>query len=190
MVTVGDSLTQGYLAAYNANYLNQAIKGATTVFNKPVRAYAAPTNGQTAAFMAANLSRYTSACSNPGVTKKIALVMAGTNDFGSSSIPTIEANLHTIWGAMKTAGFAVVCATIPNNGNTLFSNINTLNTNIQSNYSSNNCDALADIWANPNIGSASSPTNTTYFQSDQLHLTNLGYGIMGSIFRCGMNTVD
>lgn len=190
VVTMGDSLTQGYVAPYNTNYINQAINGVATTINKSVRVYATPTNGTTSAVINSNISRYTGACSNASVTKKIALVMAGTNDLAMGTTPSNTATLlYSIWTAMHNAGFKVVCATIPNNVGTP-STIGPLNTIISANYAANNCDALADVWANPNIGNGSNTSNLTYFYQDGTHLTTIGYGIIGQLFATQINTLD
>lgn len=190
-VVIGDSLSQSYVAGWNEGWVNQAINGVATPFSKPFRIYNSSTNGGTAATFLSNISRYTSACSNSSVTKKIALVMAGTNDIGNGVSPSTVANtLYSIWTDMHNAGFKVVCATIPNNAEGNSGNIPTFNGLISANYAANHCDALADNWANPNIGNGSNTGNTTYFYTDGIHLSITGYGIVGQNFANAANTVD
>jgi lysophospholipase L1-like esterase len=80
-------------------------------------------------------------------------------------------------------------ATIPNNNEGNSTNIAPLNALIKANYAANNCDALADYWANAHIGIGSNVFDTTYLY-DGLHMTAVGYGIMVSILAAQINSID
>lgn len=179
IVVVGDSLSQGTDSMANQNYINQAVHGGGTLITKRFRLYNFATGSMTAATMAGQTSRYTSACGNASVSNKLAIVLAGANDqLAGTSANTIVGYLTTICTALHNAGFKVVLASLPknslaNNGTILPA----LNALIEANYVSYGADALADIWTDPTIGSAGNTGNTTYYYTDGTHFTVAGYSI-------------
>jgi hypothetical protein len=191
LVVIGDSGQQAAFAAYNQNPVNQAVGNVATPVNKPIRVVNAATSGDTASNMLTNISRYTGACAQAGVTRKIALVKTGANDLNQgASVATVEATLTSIWTAMHNAGFKVVCEGMPNSNISNASNLAPTNAWIQANYAANNCDALSDVWADANIGAGSANTNTTYWYTDRIHLAIQGNRITGQLEANAINTLN
>ena len=191
IVVIGDSLSAGQSAIDNQNWINQAIHGVATPITKPSRLYNFATNGKTAATMLANIATYEGACSNAGVTNKLAIIMAGSNDISinNTSPSTLSGIVFNICTDMHNSGFKTVIMTIPNNNVSNNSSIAPYNAIIEANYAANHCDGLADVWSSPNIGAGSNTANLTYFNADQEHLTAAGYAIAGQLAATAINSI-
>ncbi len=191
IVVIGDSLSAGQNAIDNQNWINQAIHGVATPITKSTRLYNFATNGKTAATMLANIATYEGACANAGVTNKLAIIMAGSNDISinNTSPSALSSTVFSMCTDMHNSGFKTVIMTIPNNDAANNSSIAPYNALIEANYSANNCGALADVWSNSNIGSGSNTSNTTYFNADQEHLTAAGYAIAGQLAATAINSI-
>jgi lysophospholipase L1-like esterase len=182
IVFAGDSLTAGnggsqpyttyaaislQQAGYDVKYVNLGI------------------GGQTAATLLSNAStidsHYDSARTN------IAALEIGTNDpyFGATAAATYS-TLQSLWSGRKSSGFKVIAFTItPRNNSGTPANFdqtrNTINDNIRSALPSL-VDAVVDIGGSTPMGNPYFLTDPTYYNSDQVHYTDVGYNIMGSIF--------
>lgn len=119
------------------------------------------------------------------------VIWIGTNDVDSSSPEaTIEANIQTLWTGRASLGFKVVACTIIPRGSFFGTGKETARTDINSwiraNWQ-NYCSALADFANDPVFSSPTAYTNTTYYSTDQTHLTNTGYSVIAGIVSNALN---
>jgi hypothetical protein len=68
-------------------------------------------------------------------------------------------------------------------------NKNTYNALIRSHWTEF-ADGLADIASNANLGADGAYSNTTYFNVDQIHLTDTGYALIAPIVQAAIETVN
>lgn len=117
--------------------------------------------------------------------RSVLVVMGGTNDIQSVSPETTYARLQTLWAAGRATGFDVVAVTLPAGNPAGFPTYNTarnaLNTLMLSDQTLYSAVARPDL--NANIGQDGDENNTTYFNSDKVHLTTAGYGQLESTIR-------
>lgn len=115
---------------------------------------------------------------NSGYTNRVCWMAYGINDVsGGRTDVQVEADLASAITNVRagSSGCKVIIPTIPSKGGlsgtqqTYLANINTWIKNTAA------CDAVVD-WA----AALPDPTNTTYFDADQLHMTNAGYAVMAS----------
>ena len=118
----------------------------------------------------------------------IVCVMGGTNNGNGAdtcyiSADSIYANLVTYCTARQSQGFKVIILTLLPCGRDNWINYgweakrDSVNTELRSNYATF-ADALCDVGASPLIGDSLDAYNTTYFDSDRVHLNATGYGVM------------
>lgn len=116
--------------------------------------------------------------------KDTAVLFGGANDVTNETAPVAYDRLKTWWALARATGYKVVACTLPAGapaaaGGGYNTRRNSLNTLIKSDTSL--YDALADLAANTNIGDDGDQDNTTYFNTDKLHLTTAGYGVVATI---------
>jgi lysophospholipase L1-like esterase len=94
-------------------------------------------------------------------------------------IPTFTKDLEFYWQKCRAAGFTIIAFTVlPRHEKTAYENTrDAMNDWIQTNQA-NYCDGLADVAAAPEL---QYPTNLIYFNKDQVHLTDAGYGIVTNL---------
>lgn len=112
---------------------------------------------------------------NKAGVRKVALVWETTNTLmNTTSTATTLSQLQTYCLARKAAGFSVLVGTCLNRGDG-YANFNTdrqtVNTSILANFATY-ADGVVDFAAVPELQTI---TNTTYFNADQIHLTDAGY---------------
>jgi lysophospholipase L1-like esterase len=184
---VGDSLTAGLFVSPPFDYPDQVSfllphGPAYTTLNHGV-------SGITAATILANYpSQYVS---DFDATKalNVEILFAGTNDVNSgTSASAIYVTLRSIIADARAAGFQrVTIATLiaRNNSNDTTQEMPTiisLNGLIRSYWNSDlSADALVDFFANPAFSTQAGACNATYYQSDCVHLTALGYYTLATI---------
>lgn len=71
---------------------------------------------------------------------------------------------------------------------TINNRVSACNTLIRNNYLSF-CDAIADVGANAAFDTKAKASNTTYYDADKLHLTNVGYDLIASIVKPVIDTL-
>jgi len=182
IVFAGDSLTAGnggsqpytsyavlslQQAGYDVKYVNLGI------------------GGQTAATLLTNASTIDSRYDAGRVN--IAALEIGTNDmyFGATAAATYT-TLQNLWAGRKAYGFKVITFTITPRNNTYTpanfeTSRNTLSDSIRSGRPAL-VDAVVDIGGSTPMGNHYFLTDATYYNADQVHYTDVGYNIMGSMF--------
>jgi hypothetical protein len=94
-------------------------------------------------------------------------------------IPTFTKDLKFYWQERRAAEFTIIAFTVlPRRDKTTYENKRVaMNDWIQTNQA-NYYDGLADVAAAPEL---QYPTNLIYFNKDQVHLTDAGYGIVTNL---------
>lgn len=193
LVTEGDSLTFGFQASTpNNDYPSQLLalytKGEIGLFAN------VGTNSDTIA----NIIGEAATQVDPKLRTdrvNVLAIWAGTNDFALNGVAeaTVFANLKSYCQARRALGWKVIVLTMlprPNTGAdpTIEVHRTAYNSDIRSNWTGF-ADALADVGADSNIGAASANTNLTYYNSDQIHLNDTGYGVVASIVKAQLDTL-
>jgi lysophospholipase L1-like esterase len=118
----------------------------------------------------------------------------GTNDifFGDSAATAIS-DYASYCTARRAAGWKVVAFTILPRSDTgvpgaFETSRQTFNTSIRANWTTY-ADALADVAANTTIGDAGDELDTTYYQSDKVHLTTAGQAVVTGIVSTAIMTI-
>lgn len=183
IICKGDSLTYGYTSAAASStvksvgypwQLNRMIENAK-VLNLGVV-------GQTLQTMATNVSTEVVPLIDTSnwPNGNIVLISAATNDcLASRTAAQIYADLTTFCAAVRAAGGKVIVDTMLSRGG--FSGgqeavRQTYNGLVRAGWPSI-ADGLADLDASTVLGGVGTYSNTTYFDTDQTHLTALGYRI-------------
>ena len=113
------------------------------------------------------------------------LLFIGTNDLAAgTTAATLRTSISTYVAARKAIGWKVFVATLlPRTATGAAAGFETqrqsFNGALRADFSF--ADGLMDFGADPVIGVAGAQTNTTYFQSDQVHLVAAGYAILARI---------
>lgn len=122
----------------------------------------------------------------------IVLGWEGLNDMfsGGSSAAQAYANLQTYYLGAKARGFLVIAATVIDCQNagrpgSFDADRATLNTNLRNNYAQF-AHALCDF---AGVTELSDATNQTYFQSDFIHLRDLGYAAAAAKARTAIESI-
>lgn len=132
---------------------------------------------------------------NANNVANVNLIWGGTNDLalGAVSGATAYSRLVTYCGNRRAAGYKVVVLTClsrsdaaaPSGYNTERATLNGL---IRANWATFS-DAVADIATDGTIGFDGAELNTTYFQTDKVHLNSTGYGIVSTYVYPALNTL-
>ncbi len=183
IVAAGDSLVEGQGATLNRslvrllNYptylMRSAGKGSTTI--------------QAMVTDAAEIDQLVMA----GKTN-VLVVFAGTNDIaGGRTGAQAYGDLQTFCSGRRTAGFdlIVVCTMLPRAG--IETQRVAYNSAIAAGFAGNtlDCDAIADLGADTNIGAAGANNNATYYDADTIHLNNTGYAVAAPIVQAAIDSV-
>lgn len=125
--------------------------------------------------------------------KSVVFAWGGTNDIAAGETSaTVITRIQTYCAARKAAGFKVVVFTILPNGGPVPPDYETkrldVNNSVRANYATY-ADALCDIGANCYVGDADDVNDTTYYQSDKIHLTNAGYAIVAALAKTAYDTL-
>lgn len=176
---IGDSLTEGLAAVANlgwANILDNNIGG--TWLN---RSYAA--SGTSAQSQAAFAAGYASLFSG-SFTKNAAVLFIGTNDLGANSRTAAQllGDLSTLTTAMSGAGFSIIMCTIVARDDGAWNGTKethrlTANAGMAG---LPGVTSVVDLAAN---AAFSNPSDTTYYQTDKLHLTDAANTVIESLVR-------
>lgn len=166
----GDSMTQGYGVGANIWTRNLVARLGHAVIHGP-----AGSNGQTIA-SAQSPDNYYSA----SAARKICVVWLGTNDlFASATASTVHTNINTFCTARRTTGWQViVCSVIPRGDVSWTGSMETQRTTLNSTISSSwsgYADAFVDLASDSRFAT---PSSTTYFQSDHLHINAAGHAVV------------
>lgn len=175
IVFVGDSLTAGALGTnpYNFYISLPTYNGQSfTSSNIGVPGFRTYQMLENATSLNAKYSRYSDL--------NIAVIWGGYNDFHAGQSPAaVYSYLKEFAEHERKLGYKVIIATVIS-GVGVDSQRNQLNALIRQNWPSF-ADGIADIAANPNLGTDGAYTNDTYYQPDQVHLTDAGYALVGSL---------
>jgi hypothetical protein len=112
---------------------------------------------------------------NSLLVQDVIFCLSGQNDIAAGLTGAQTWTLCQTWASgIKAIGFKLVIGTIfaQNRGTTWDTERLAFNTLLKA--SSGVCDAVADFASDSIIGSASNTSNTTYYQADQVHLTEYG----------------
>jgi lysophospholipase L1-like esterase len=124
-----------------------------------------------------------------------ALVFAGTNDFGNIvgvTVATVFSNLVSEVTTLKTAGCRVFVGTMLSRVGTgsvgTFDSIkDAYDPLILEQAKAAGADGVVDFAANPLLGADGASTNSTYFQADGTHPTQVGQGLLAAAFSNVLN---
>jgi lysophospholipase L1-like esterase len=192
----GDSLTAGYNSSGHGNYPSATMAALSGVYawsNIGV-------GGRLLSTILTNAPTYADGLwGNYVGSKKVYVLWAGTNDYqASASGATVYANTVSRCNAAKAAGAtAVIVLTCINRG-TFTGAMTTQQTVGNGDLRADSptlvsgvvytgasyCNYLVDVQAEPNLQTT---TNTTYFASDTIHLTNAGYAIVAADMKTALN---
>ena len=176
VVVEGDSLSQGINTTLNTQeYPEVAYQGASGASPYNYRNFAV--SGSQISDLT-NRAAYVDALYQSSRAKNILYVWIGTNDMALGGLtPTQTYNaLVTYCAARRTAGWKVIVRTmIPR---AAYSDTNRLSFNslVRAGWQTF-ADGLDDLGNDPILGQAGVQSNTSYYATDQVHLTPAGYGI-------------
>ncbi len=127
-------------------------------------------------------------------TRKIVACWCGTNDlFFGASAATTYSRMVAYYTARKAAGEKVIAFTIlprsdAGTPGTFEADRQTVNTSLRANWATY-ADALCDVAADSRIGDAGDELNTTYYQSDHVHLNTTGFGIPAALSKSAIDSI-
>lgn len=117
-------------------------------------------------------------------TKNIAVCFAGTNDLGSNgdTAAQVLTSLDTWATAMQGAGYTVLACTLIARDDsgwdaTKETRRTTYNSTLLANPATYHCNGVIDLAA---LSAFSNPSNTTYYQSDKLHLKDAAQAVIAT----------
>lgn len=180
VIAVGDSLTAGFQSTGSFTYPDQMgnfknIRLAAWVQNAAV-------SGQTAATILTNIANV-GALFNAAYTYNVVILFAGTNDLqgctNTATCNAAEATLQTttssIVSDLHTSGFKVIVTTMITRGAQVAAfevARQTFNTWLVT-LSNSGADGLSNPGQSTDLGTL--PQSATWFNADDVHLTNAGY---------------
>jgi len=181
VVYVGDSLTFGYGGTYPYNHYI-ALPACNGI---PFASYNIGINAETLQTMKSIAPSNLNSLFAHNAPVNIAVIWGGTNDI-ANGVSAAQAffYLQTFAKDERALGFRIIVATMISRVG-LDSQKDAYNALIRENWP-NFADGLADLAANPNLGADGAYSNRTYFQSDRIHLTDMGYSLVGSIFQAAL----
>jgi len=158
--------------------------------------------GQTTASMTANAP----ANVDPRFTnrnRRVVVLWGGANDLRvGENATTIYNRIKTYCQARKNAGETVIfMSLIPFASDPTIESVRiSTNTILRADFATATAvtrvftgaswaDYMIDLGNDPNIGVAGSQLNTTYFQVDQVHLTNAGYAVVAGYAKDALNFI-
>jgi hypothetical protein len=178
----GNSLTFGQGATAGMDYPTQTIGILGNGYDK--RNFGVV--GQTTAQMLSDAVNQVDGVYSGFKPRNICVGWEITNSlYNSVATNSIYTDYSTYCTVRRARGFKVVAVTcLPRNNPGTPAGFEAarqgLNASIRANWTSY-ADALADVGADPTIGDSGDENDTTYYQSDKVHLTDAGYAIVAGI---------
>lgn len=178
----GDSLTAGNGSTGGLNYpaQTQTQLGITGTYQN------FGVGGQTVASMNSDAVTQIDQEYSSSRTTNIISSWGGVNDLAASGYvdaPTTYNRIVAYAQARRSAGFKVIVSTILPQSATgpvdYETSRQTVNNLVRSNWTTF-ADGISDIASDSVVGQAGAELNSTYYQSDKIHMTNVGYGIAAS----------
>jgi hypothetical protein len=179
----GDSLTACYeISNYADCWVNQPPSPVPTFF-----IYNFGNPGKNADYIMSMDAGQAEAGCNSNQGPSIAAIWDGTNNFlnnANATAANVAGYIANQVAILRQAGCAVFVGTMisrgngygsPANGASWSTNQQSLDLLIRQNWKAWGASGLMDFAADPNLGCAACNTNTTYYQTDNTHLTNAGY---------------
>jgi len=183
LIYVGDSLTAGLHGTYPPSY----YVSPTWTFTQTNQGIVSQTLKTMESTVAANVFPLYA----PSVGWNIVSVWGGVNDIvGGSTATQVFGYLVSIHRELHRAGFRTIVNTLTPCGTATCTSaqqtiISTLNGLIRAQWWQFG-DALADLNATTHL---TDPTNTTYYYTDQIHLIDAGYSIVGGVWQAAVNSI-
>ena len=170
LVAIGDSIGAGYGLSAGENFPTYfalyAPRTASLALNDS-------TAGETCATHVTNIA--TDEAALVGGDVNVAVIECGLNDLAQgASAATTASRIATLCADMHGAGFTVALLTLSRAGSVSDTLVDGTNALIVSQYRSWSCDVLVNMSADPHYGEAATLTDTTWYQSDHVHPTDLG----------------
>lgn len=194
IVCIGDSLTQGFEASGPAAAYPSILKNTFSSNNAIVNAGIpgiGVVDGSGGFASGANTRADWANLFLSQASKNICVFWLGTNDLGSAvTAASTYSGLSTAISAAKTAGYKVAILTCIDRrdqgaGQTTY-NAQRVLLNASINSNSAGADIVIDV---ASLIQFTNATNLTYYQGDTVHLTDLGYSIIGSSVASGIATL-
>lgn len=178
----GDSLTAGYGSSHAPDFYVTMPSGWTKISDGH------PAKSQDWIYRNADTNI------SPNFAKKgklnILVDWSGANDFSTKAVADIFAQKVQYIKHMRALGWKVLVCTMPDISNTNYAQAQTkkndLNALIAAEWR-NFADGLIDLMNAPNIGATGSCTNSTYYQTDGVHLKDAGNVIVGQVMQAGID---
>jgi len=191
MVCLGDSLTYGYDGALSGlairSYCTQVAPGLSGTSWKSQN-YGR--NGASTPTIISDLLPLAQYTLNRPETTNLANLWIGTNDCDAgTAVGTIETNITTIVSTLQGYGYKVAILTITPYGGA------------GKNPGFDACRAALNTWILANSAAAdyvidsgdaaalSDPSNTTYYSTDKLHLTEVGQAVVAALVFAGVSSI-
>jgi lysophospholipase L1-like esterase len=198
---VGDSITRGTGAVYGQVYLPLAIYNLRAT--KPLVEMsncAIGGTGVTNILRAGSTLVRAQAFYNAGRVKNVMVVFLGTNDLANSNGVAYTLNgtgapdgagLYAACDAARAQGWKVIiCTMLPRGDNpgfeaTFNAQRATFNADVRANWSSH-ADALCDFALVSGMGADGDSNNATNYNSDKIHPTTVGQGLLEPTYRTAL----
>lgn len=137
---------------------------------------------------------------NISANKRILIFWEGTNHIAttvSSDASVFYNAIKSYCEARKLVGWKIIVGTILPRGGTMANSANyeavrtAVNQSIRDAFAAEETwlDAIADVGADTTIGESGDSANTTYYNTDQIHLKDAGQTIAATYFRDAINAV-
>ena len=170
IVAIGDSIGAGYGLPAGENFptYTPALvpRTASLALNDS-------TAGETCATHITNIA--TDEAALVGGDVNVAVIECGLNDLAQgASAATTASRIATICADMHTAGFTVAVVTLSRAGTVSDTLVDGTNALLVSGFRAMGCDLLVNMSADPHYGESATLTDTTWYQSDHVHPTDLG----------------
>lgn len=192
VVFKGDSITA---AAQTGSILDSypaaIIRNAATPIHK---AYNLGVASQTLQTMASNYATEIAPLYNAsyGANGNILIIFAGTNDLAATRTGAqVYADYQTICAAARATGFKIIIASPIDRATTgLVAGWDTQRQNLRTLFAGDSsfADTYVDLAADTTIGVTGTALDTTYFQSDKTHPTDVGYQYLATLLQSAVDT--
>lgn len=186
----GNSLTVGQGATAGNDYPSQV----TALISTPHTYYNFGVGAQTTTDMVADAASQIDSLYNADLPINIVVAWEITNEiyYGTTAQAAYD-NFVAYCQARKAAGFKVVALTVLPRSNAgtpadFEDKRQSANSLIRANWGTF-ADALADVAADSRIGDAGDELDTTYYNADQVHMTDAGYGIIAATVKASLDGI-
>ena len=175
----GGSIIAGHLADPGYEFSTQTLALVPRVCDS----YVSATGGAKIADMIAEGPAEVDARYDKHADLDLCVVLAGGGDFRLGRSAAYEyAAIQTYCAARRSAGFRVlVVTTLPSADPATFEPTRLAYDAMLRDGWSTFADGLVDIAADPRIGDTGDEFDAQFYQQDELHLTDAGYGVMASV---------